>query len=118
MRIYAHRESGTEGPYSLEQVQVLLDQGALTSDNSEWVEGTPDSVPLSQVKGIYIRPASEFGSGLIREGDQIRPWVRYWARMIDMVLIWALVFVPFGIVFPEAAKNRFMVQLLWFVVLS
>lgn len=118
MRIYVHRESGTDGPYSLEQVQVLLDRGDLTSDNTVWIEGTPDWVPLSQVKGIYVRPALEFGSGLIREGDQIRPWVRYWARMIDTGLIWALVFVPFGLVFPEVAKNSIMVQLLWFVVLS
>jgi uncharacterized RDD family membrane protein YckC len=118
MRIYVQTESGTDGPYSLEQVQYLLDHGALTSDHTAWVEGTPDWVPLSEVKGIYVRPASESGSGLIREGNQKRPWVRYWARMIDMVLIWALVFIPFGLVFREAAQNRFVVYLLQFVVLS
>src|SRR5690349_7093693 len=118
MRIYVQSESGTDGPYSLEQVQYLLDHGALTSDRTAWVEGTPDWIPLSQVKGLYVRSASEVGSGLIREGDQTRPWVRYWARAIDMILVWTIVFIPFGIVFREAAQNRFVDQLLQFVVLS
>ena len=118
MKIYVHIESGTDGPYSLGQVQELVDHGVLTADNKVWVEGTPDWVPLSQVEGLYVHRASEFGSGLIREGNQTRPWVRYWARMIDMILIWTPVFISFGIVFPEAAQNRVVIHLLQFVVLS
>ena len=94
MRIYVRREYGTDGPYSLEQLQEMLDSSAVTFNDTVWVEGTENWVPLNQVEGIYLRPAPEPGSALVEEGLQTRPWVRYWARSIDSLLIGIAVAVP------------------------
>ena len=56
MRIHVRREFGTDGPYSLEQLQDMLDGGAVKFSDTVWIEGTEDWVPLNQVKGIYFRP--------------------------------------------------------------
>src|SRR5215470_14679409 len=118
MRIYVRREYSTEGPYSLSQLQDLLDNGALTFSDVVWVEGTPNWVPLSEVEGIYARPAPELESDLFEEGAQVRPWVRYWARTIDGVLIGSVLAVPFDFFFPEEAQSRVAVQLTQFAALA
>lgn len=118
MRIYVRREHGTDGPYPLEQLQDMLDRGAVTFDDTVWVEGTENWVPLNQVEGIYLRPAPEPGSALVEEGPQTRPWVRYWARSIDSLLIGTAVAVPFGAILPEELNNRLVDQLIQFLALA
>jgi uncharacterized RDD family membrane protein YckC len=118
MRIFVRREFSKDGPYSLEQLQYLLDNGAVTFGGMVWVEGTEDWVPLNQVEGIYARPAPELDSFPIQEGAQARPWVRYWARSIDSVIIGVIVAVPFGFVLAEESQNRLFDQLIQFLALG
>jgi len=40
MQVHVRRGYGTDGPYSLEQLQDMLDGGAVTFDDIVWVEGT------------------------------------------------------------------------------
>ena len=87
MRIHVRREYGADGPYSLEQIRDMVDNGAVTFGDIVWVEGTEEWVPLNQVEGIYLRPAPEIDASLVEEGPQTRPWVRYWARWIDIGFI-------------------------------
>ena len=101
MQIHVRRGYGTDGPYSLEQLQDMLDGGAVTFDDIVWVEGIEGWVPLNQVEGIYLRPAPELGGALVEEGPQKRPWVRYWARSIDIALICIIVGIPIGAVLPD-----------------
>lgn len=118
MRIYVRREYGTDGPYQLEQLQDMLDSGAVTFNDTVWVEGTENWVPLNQIEGIYLRPAPEPGSALFEEGLQTRPWVRYWARSIDSLLIGVAVFVPFGAILPDELNNRLVSQFVQFLALA
>jgi hypothetical protein len=114
MRIHIRREYGTDGPYSLEQLQDMLDDSAVKFSDTVWIEGTEDWVPLNQVKGVYFRPAPELVDDLIEEGPQTRPWVRNWARSIDMLLIGVVFSVPVQAVLPDELNSRLVDQLIQF----
>jgi len=118
MLIHVRRGYGADGPYSLEQLQDMLDGGAVTFDDIVWVEGTEGWVPLNEVEGIYLRPAPELGVALVEEGPQTRPWVRYWARSIDTALICIIVGIPIGAVLPDELNNRLIDQLIQFLALT
>jgi hypothetical protein len=47
MQIHVRKEYGTHGPYSLDQLQDLIDNGKFAYDDMAWVEGTPEWVPLN-----------------------------------------------------------------------
>ena len=118
MQIHVRRGYGADGPYSLEQLQVMLDGGAVTFDDIVWVEGTEGWIPLNEVEGIYLRPAPELGGAMVEEGRQTRPWVRYWARSIDIALICIIVGIPIGAVLPDGLNNRLVDQLIQFLALT
>jgi len=118
MLIHVRRGYGTDGPYSLEQLQDMLDGGAVTFDDIVWVEGTEGWIPLNEVEGIYLRPAPELGGAMVEEGRQTRPWVRYWARSIDIALICIIVGIPIGAVLPDGLNNRLVDQLIQFLALT
>ena len=118
MQIHVRRGYGTDGPYSLEQLQDMLDGGAITFDDIVWVEGTEGWIPLNEVEGIYLRPAPELGGALVEEGPQTRPWVRYWARSIDIALICIIVGIPIGAVLPDGLNNLLVAQFIQFLALT
>lgn len=118
MRFHVRGEHGVDGPYQLDQLRDMLDRGAVSFDDAVWVEGTQEWVPLNQVEGIYLRPAPEFGVDLIEEGPQTRPWVRYWARSIDMALIIIIVGFPIYTALPDELNNRLVDQFVQFLALA
>jgi uncharacterized RDD family membrane protein YckC len=118
MQIHVRRGYGADGPYSLEQLQDMLDGGAVTFDDIVWVEGTEGWIPLNEIEGIYLRPSPELGGALVEEGPQTRPWVRYWARSIDIALICIIVGIPIGAVLPDELNNRLVDQLIQFLAMT
>src|SRR5262249_20392802 len=106
MQIHVREEYGTHGPYSLEQLQGLIDKGRVLRNDVVWVEGTEDWVPLDQVTGIIVREAPIADSAPIDKGPQVRPWVRFWARSIDGWLAIFLLAVPIGYFLPENWEHR------------
>jgi len=118
MQVHVRRGYGTDGPYSLEQLQDMLDGGAVTFDDIVWVEGTEGWIPLNEVEGIYLRPAPELGDALVEERPQTRPWVRYWARSIDIALICIIVGIPIGVFLPDGLNNWLVDQLIQFLALT
>jgi uncharacterized RDD family membrane protein YckC len=118
MLIHLRTGYGADGPYSLEQLQDMLDGGAVTFNDIVWVEGTEGWIPLNEVEGIYLRPAPELGGALVEDGPQTRPWVRYWARSIDIALICIIVGIPIGAVLPDELNNRLVDQLIQFLAMT
>src|SRR5262249_42016137 len=116
--IYVQREQRTDGPYSLEQLWELLDNGVVTFNDNVWVEGTANWVTLNQVDGIYARPAPELNAIPVEEGTQTRPWVRYWARSIDTLLISYIVVITFDFILPGARHTGFVIQSRHFLALA
>src|SRR5215510_563645 len=122
MQVHVRRGYGTDGPYSLEQLQDMLDGGAVTFDDIVWVEGIEGWISLDQVEGIYLRPAPELGpelgGALVEEAPQTRPWVRYWARSVDIALVCIIVGIPIGAVLPDGLNNRLVDLLILFLALT
>src|SRR5215475_14923420 len=118
MQIHVRRGYGADGPYSLEQLQDMLDGGAVTFEDIVWVEGTEGWIPLNEVEGIYLRPAPELAAALVEDGPQTRPWVRYWARSIDIALVCIIVGIPIGAVLPDGLNNRLVDLLILFLALT
>src|SRR5262245_44036365 len=111
------RGYGTDGPYSLELLHDMLNGGAVPFDDIVWVVVTGGWVRLTRVDGIYLRPAPERGCApaLVEEASQTRPWVRYWARSIDIALICIIVGIPIGALLPDGLNNRLVYQLIQFL---
>ena len=122
MQIHVRKGYGTDVPYSLEQLRDMLDGGAITFDDIVWVEGTEGWIPLNEVEGIYLRPAPELGPELggapVEEAPQTRPWVRFWARSIDIALICIIVGIPVSAVLPDGLNNRLVDQLIQFLAVT
>ena len=90
------------GPFSQNDLQDMLDKGDITASTKVWAESLKDWLPISEIEHfktseclrgdmttlddaptITIEKRVEY----LRETDQEfvkpRPWVRFWARMID-----------------------------------
>lgn len=106
MQIHVQKDFGTHGPYSLEELQDLIQKGRFKYEDLAWVDGTPEWAPISQIPGIYSRPAPFFPDELAQDGSQVRPWVRFWARSVDTILITVMVYVPLEFLIPAEMNWR------------
>jgi hypothetical protein len=57
MEVYIAKDGQQQGPYSVEQLDELLQDEAITGDDLYWYEGCDGWLPLSQFPG-YVPPPS------------------------------------------------------------
>ena len=87
-----------EGPISHNDLQDMLDKGTVDSSTRVWTQSQEDWLPISEVEHFNMTTLDETPTIEIqkkgsysRETDQdhirSRPWVRFWARMIDYSLL-------------------------------
>lgn len=85
------------GPLSHHELQDMLDKGEIDPSTRIWKEDFSDWLPISEVEYFNMSTLDETPTITIekkvdyaRETDQDyvrpRPWVRFWARMIDYSL--------------------------------
>lgn len=85
------------GPISHEELQKKLENGEINPTTKIWTEEFKDWLPISEVEHFNMTTLDETPTITIekkvdysRETDQddvrSRPWVRFWARMIDYSL--------------------------------
>jgi len=60
------------------------------------------AIPLSQGPGAVLPAAAIAGNGADAAVPQIRPWVRYWARLFDMYVGAIVIGIVLGILSPGA----------------
>lgn len=97
---YYVQEGQRVGPVSEPELAKLFESGQLapgtlvwTSELKEWaaardVEGlipTADTAPPLPLSASSVEP-NTLASQSEPSGEQVRPWVRYWARMLDFFL--------------------------------
>lgn len=93
------------GPVSHQELQNKLDNGEIPHSTKIWTEEFTDWLPISEVEHFNMTTLDEAPTITIeKQGDysretdedyvRPRPWVRFWARMIDYSLfIFAVGFV-------------------------
>ncbi len=85
------------GPVSHKELQEKLDKGDLDPSTKIWTEDFQDWLPISEVEHfnmasldevptITIEKKVDYSRETDREYVRPRPWVRFWARMIDYSL--------------------------------
>lgn len=92
-------KSGEEkqGPVSHSELQEMLEQGKIDSQTVVWTESIDEWLPISEVEHFNLSTLDETPTIVVekkvtypRETDpdyvRPRPWVRFWARMIDYSL--------------------------------
>ncbi len=93
------KQKEQRGPVSEVQLIGLLESGELSPDSLVWCEGMDDWVPAREVEGLLpsldtVNSTDELdvvgprASSSLYEptGEQTRPWVRYWARLLDIAV--------------------------------
>lgn len=115
------------GPISDETIQEMLDTGVINSDTLIWTEGLENWEPVRNVDQFnsdsqpdaFLSPQTTNSSSeeiQIHEisGPQIRPWVRYWARTMD-IFLWSFLFgIPLVLIYPPALELN---DILWGILI-
>lgn len=97
------KEDQKEGPVSHEELQGKLDRGEIDSNTKVWTETLGDWIAISETEHFNLSalddtPTIEVGKKKVsyaretdEEGVRPRPWIRFWARMIDYSLFFLVV---------------------------
>ncbi|MCB1109931.1 MAG: RDD family protein [Chlamydiia bacterium] len=86
-----------EGPVSHNELQRMLDSGEVDSSTRVWTQSQQEWLPISEVEHFNMTTLDEAPTIEIekkvsysRETDKdyirTRPWIRFWARMLDYSL--------------------------------
>jgi len=109
------QEEQQRGPISEADFVKMFESGQLAPDTLVWTEDLQEWSAARDIDGLIppaynpppsptTRPASfaPETSAYMPSGEQVRPWVRYWARMIDFCLFGILAGVVLSIVYAPA----------------
>ena len=122
---YYAQNNQQHGPISEPLLVSLFESGQLAPDTLVWTEGLKDWAVARDVEGLiplaYTPPVLSHTSVTIGtehgpSGEQVRPWVRYWARMFDFFLFAFLGGATLGVVYPpiiEIPEILFSILLLF-----
>ncbi|GAA5121335.1 RDD family protein [Luteolibacter yonseiensis] len=109
-----YEESGKQGgPVSGEKIKQLLATRTLDPSSLVWRDGMPQWSRVDTIPGFETSPYASPAAGMSSEidwsgysptGPQIRPWVRYWARTLDILLFSLIGGLALGAVFPAAEQ--------------
>ncbi|MDD8019767.1 MAG: RDD family protein [Acidobacteriota bacterium] len=138
---YYIKDNKQEGPVSEATIQKMFEAGILEKDTLVWSEPMVEWLPASKVdpfkgKAIFTTQTSlsEVISSFPQESEiktkeksvpQIRPWVRFWARYIDLmsfsvvvgcileILNLSILDIPDIADIPEVIILGFLILFLW-----
>lgn len=117
MKEWHYAESDqTKGPISEAELIQLFESGRLPTNSLVWTEGQADWLPASDIAGLIPTTISQYqvkstssttrtiqsDTDFTPSGEQIRPWIRYWARLIDILLFSVMVGFVIGVVYEPA----------------
>ncbi len=124
-------EGEKEGPVSRDELQELLDSGEIDPTTKVWTESIEGWSPISELEHFNMATLDETPTiAMVKKIDYPRetdvervlprPWVRFWARMIDyslfaLVLAFALGFFHFTMAFFQPLLGMLLIFLWIFV---
>jgi len=119
---YYIKDNKRKGPKLQSTMQEMFDRGVLEAETLIWSESLSEWLPASKVVDFKVSispsppplpkldlPPTPYTESLAKTENttdvaQVRPWVRYWARMIDICLFSLPAGFVLGIVFPSILK--------------
>jgi len=113
MRTWYYHESGQrKGPIAEDDLLKLFEWGYLSASTFVWTKGLKEWREAGTIEDLlptqFVPPPFHGAEAAVRardfnpSGPQIRPWVRYWARTIDLVLFGILSGIVLGLTYHSA----------------
>ena len=121
---YYKIDSSKQGPFSHSDLREMLQKGQITQDTQVWNSSIDTWIPLGELEHFDLATADAPPEGQIFHKDKIydretdhstvrrRPWVRFWARMLDYSLF-ALLLVMIPSLFFVAGSLFFILVVLF-----
>jgi uncharacterized RDD family membrane protein YckC len=109
-----------KGPIPEDELIQLIQSGRLPKNALVWTEGQQDWSPASEINGLLppeLQPSLDESlpsnqrvkrinnSDFEPSGEQQRPWIRYWARLVDFLLFSLLVGFIIGFIDESILDN-------------
>ena len=69
MNFYLNKNSQKLGPYSVDQIQIFLKQGLVTTTDQVWCEGWPSWMAIGNVPGLAPNQSSEQSSNPVHHAQ-------------------------------------------------
>ena len=110
---YFNDSAEQRGPVTGEEIKSMLQARKIQADALVWSEGMADWKPAGSISEFKISPYAPPTSGpaaaidwsdYVPSGPQVRPWVRYWARIFDFLLYCLIFGVTVVTVWPEIGE--------------
>lgn len=105
------------GPVSAQTIQELLDTQVISPDTLVWTEGLDTWKPISSITvfktslsvppPVKVMVSKNTHNTFKPSGPQVRPWIRFWARTMDVTLFGGLIGLLAGIVYPPLLNSKF-----------
>lgn len=119
MKQWNYAEAGEiKGPISESELTERIESGTLPTNTPVWTEGQADWLPAHQINGLFDPSKLPLGAGhheafntesvdnsFEPDGEQIRPWIRYWARTFDFIGFCVVAGIVAGLIFPTAFEQ-------------
>jgi uncharacterized RDD family membrane protein YckC len=109
MEIFLRIDGENTGPLTIYDVRAKLRSGLATPETKCWSKGMPEWVPLADFPPLeddtLLRTPDEVDQEAAREAaidavrneQKPRPWIRFWARMLDLSLYIVIVAIVVGL---------------------
>ncbi len=123
---YYIKDNKSEGPVNMEELQKLFSHGFLTEKTKVWTNGLPGWATAGEIENLVPKNMASVPTinpesipeevRFIPQGNQVRPWVRLWARWLDLYLFSMILGFIIGMMNPEAVDLVMTYQLLSAIV--
>ncbi len=108
------KDNKTEGPVSIEELQALFSHGFITEKTKVWTNGLPGWVTASEIENMVPKKLASVPAinpetvpeyvNFIPEGKQVRPWIRLWARWLDLYVFSIILGFIVGVMSPQSVE--------------
>lgn len=111
------KDARQHGPVDESTLRAALLSGEVSGDALVWTDGQEGWLPAREVEPWAAQFTARVSAPVEASGDQVRPWVRFFARYID-VMLWSVACGFVLALFAIQAQGRFQELALGFVVLA
>ncbi len=130
---YYKKEKEKIGPFTHDQLQKMLDQNKIEEETKVWTDSFEDWMSISELEHFSLpsydqSPEIEIEKKEVcsNESDQTqvspRPWIRFWARMLDyslLTLLFVFIFYFFNaFFFIKSAYSSIFICFIWIFIES
>lgn len=102
---YYEKDGLLLGPLHGAEIITLIREGGITGDTLIWAEHMEARRPAREVKEFNQYFSDEAVGSLITDAAQVRPWPRFFAKMVDLFIVIIPIAVIVMALFPQTLET-------------